>query len=246
MAALGTNGMRLSIVIPCYNEAATLPELLRRVLSAPLGEASRQIIVVDDGSRDASAAVAEDFSRHNPGVVTFVRQPINRGKGAAVRAGIEHADGDILVIQDADLEYEPQDLITLLGFFRNPSVDVVYGSRILGRNARSYNQYYWGGRLVTAFTNFLYGCRITDEPTCYKMFRRSALEGIRLVADGFEFCPEITAKLLRKGYVIHESPIRYYPRSFEQGKKIRWRDGLIALKTLIRYRFGDLPSTLIR
>ena len=143
----------------------------------------------------------------------------------------------MLIVQDADLEYDPNDYAVILDRFTDTGVKVVYGSRILGGGSHSYRRYYWGGRLVTMFANVLYGSHLTDEPTCYKAIRREVLDELELVSKGFEFCPEITAKLLRRGYQIHEVPIRYHPRSFEQGKKISWRDGLIALWTLLRYRF---------
>lgn len=228
--------MKLSIVIPCYNESKTLAEVLQRVLQAPPADVTKEILVVDDGSKDESVAIAQQFVREFPQTVRLLRQPRNRGKGEAVRRGIAEATGDIVLIQDADLEYDPNDYPALLEKFNDPSVKVVYGSRILGSTNYSYHRYYWGGRLITWATNLIYGCRISDEPTCYKLFRREILCDLELQCRGFEFCPEVTAKVLRRGYKIHEVPIHYHPRSFAEGKKISWRDGLIALWTLLKYR----------
>lgn len=229
--------MKLSIVMPCYNEERTLAAILDRVLAVPLPEVTKEVIIVDDGSRDRSPEIAAEYAARFPEQVRALRQPTNRGKGAAVHVGLAAATGDILLIQDADLEYEPNDYAPLLAKFADPKVMVVYGSRILGSQNRSYNRYYWGGRLVTLATNLLYGCHLTDEPTCYKVFRRQVLQAFDLVCPGFEFCPELTAKLIRRGFRIHEIPIQYYPRKFEEGKKIRWHDGVIALWTLLRFRW---------
>lgn len=229
--------MKLSIVVPCYNEERSLPELLDRVLAAPIGDFSREILVVDDGSKDQSVKVAQEIAAKHPETIRVLPQDCNRGKGAAVRAGLQAATGDIVLIQDADLEYDPAEYSKLLMPFADAKVQVVYGSRILGSQNRSYNRYYWGGRLVTMCTNLIYGCKISDEPTGYKVFRRGVLDRFDLVCDGFEFCPELTAKLLRRGFVIYEVPISYKPRSFEEGKKINWRDGFIAIWTLLRFRF---------
>src|SRR4051812_28324641 len=165
--------MKLSVVIPCYNEERTLAAVLDRVLAAPPTDVLKEILIVDDGSNDRSFEIAEEFARKHSGIVFAHRQPINRGKGAAVRAGFEKATGDVVLIQDADLEYDPNDYPALLKPFENPEVQVVYGSRILGSRNRSYNRYYWGGRGVTMFTNLVYWSNLTDEPTGYKVFRRS-------------------------------------------------------------------------
>lgn len=230
--------MKLSILIPCYNESATLGQILDRVLAAPTEGYEKEVLVVDDASTDRSPEIAAHYEKQTVGVVRSIRKQENRGKGAAVREGLAYATGDILLIQDADLEYDPTDFAALLAPFSNPEVMVVYGSRIRGSQNRSYSRYYWGGRLLTLVTNLLYGCKLTDEATGYKVFRREALEGITLCCDGFDFCPELTAKFLRRGHKIHEVPIRYSPRSFEEGKKIRWSDGLTAIWTLLRYRWS--------
>ena len=148
----------------------------------------------------------------------------------------------MIVIQDADLEYDPRDYMKLVPLIESGKAEVVYGSGILGRNDQSYFRYYWGGRLITAVTNLLFGLKLTDEATCYKLFRRDVLNKIELDCTGFEFCPEVTAKVARLGYRIVEIPISYYPRSFEEGKKIKWRDGVIAIWTLLKCRFLPLEK----
>ncbi len=231
--------LKLSIVIPAYNEAATLGEVLAAALAAPI-PGPREIIVVDDGSRDGSAALAEDWANRHPGVVRCLRQSHNQGKGAALRAGFAAATGDVVIVQDADLEYDPNDYAKLLAPFADPAVQVVYGSRIAGSRNYSYSTFYWGGRLVTWWTNLLFWSKLTDEPTGYKLFRTAFLRTIPLECTGFEFCPEVTAKILRRRVPILEVPIAYRPRSFDAGKKIRARDGWIALATLWRWRWAKL------
>lgn len=228
--------MKLSIIIPCFNEEATLGALLERVLAAGPEGIEREILVVDDGSTDRSARIAASVAENAP-EVRLLSQPRNLGKGAAVRAGLAQATGDVVLVQDADLEYDPADYAALLAPFADPEVGVVYGSRIRGSKNRSYHRYYWGGRLVTWFANLLFGTNLTDEPTGYKVLRRELLESLDLASRGFDFCAETTGKLLRRGVAIREVPIHYEPRSFEEGKKIRWRDGVSALWTLFRCRF---------
>jgi len=221
----------LSVIIPSYNEEATIGEVIRQLKQTGL---KMEIIVVDDGSSDNTADRVRRLMKSEP-AIRFFSQPINRGKGAALRRGISEACGEFTVIQDADLEYDPQDLVTMMDRALG-GADVVYGSRILGKNPASYNYFYWGGRLLSVVTNVLYGSTITDEPTCYKMFRTSILKSITLREDGFGFCPEVTAHVLRKGQTIEEVPISYKPRSMEEGKKIRWTDGLRALWILFKLR----------
>lgn len=238
--------MKLSIVIPFYNEAATLGPLLQKVLAVDLAGVTKEIIAVDDGSTDGSAELAKQFVLDHPNQIQLISFPTNGGKGRSVIAGLTEATGDILIVQDADLEYEPEDYRTILDVYRDATVKVVYGSRILGTQRdlqngitkrHSYERYYWGGRLVTLFANLIYTTHLTDEPTCYKSLRRELLADLNLESQGFEFCPEITAKLLRRGHRIVEVPIHYYPRSFEEGKKIRYTDGLKAIWTLIKLRW---------
>jgi len=227
--------VKLSIVIPAYNEAKTIVAILKKVMALSV---EKEIIVVDDGSTDGTGKILEDFIREKRGI-NLIRHNFNRGKGAAVRSALEKVSGDVVVIQDADLEYEPEDLLKMLKNIEKGKAVVVYGSRVLGKGPMSYLRYYLGGRFLSMLTNILCGSAITDEPTCYKMFKREILEGLKLRSEGFEFCPEVTAKVLRRGYNIVEVPIRYNPRKIKEGKKIRWWDGLKAIFTLIRFRFFD-------
>lgn len=222
--------MRLSVIVPAYNESATIRALLERVMAVEL---PKEVIVVDDGSTDGTAAIAAAFA---PQGVRVLKHDRNRGKGAAIRTGLAAATGDVVIVQDADLEYDPNDYHALLKPIADGRADVVYGNRWHSGTGVSYKRYLLGGRLLTLVTNLLYHAGINDEPTCYKAFRTEVLRRIKLAAEGFEFCPEVTAKVLRLGYEIHEAPISYQPRTFEQGKKIRWTDGLIALFVLAKYR----------
>lgn len=228
----------VSIITPFYNEAATLPIVLERAAVAPMPAGMRrELVLVDDGSSDGSRAVAADFVGRNPTLARLITLPRNRGKGAAMRAGIAAATGDIIVVQDADLEWDPDDYLALLAPYADPAVSVVFASRLLGDQARCiYWHYYLGGRLLSAWTNLLFGSRLTDEPTGFKSFRSTVLDGITLTADGFDFDPELTARLLQAGHVVHEIPARYQPRTFREGKKVRPRDGLRALWVLLRIR----------
>lgn len=225
----------LSVLIPCYNEKETIKEIIDKVLKVPT---NLEVIVVDDGSRDGSRDILKTLQNTNPKLKIYFHEK-NQGKGAAIATGLEHADGDIMIVQDADLEYEPMDYIHILEKFNDPEVQVVYGNRWHNKNQRhSYFSFFLGGLLVTFWTNFLFGSRIHDEPTCYKAFRKSTMQSILpLRSRGFEFCPEVTAKILRKGIAIHEVPIAYYPRSFDEGKKISWKDGLKALWVLTKIKF---------
>ena len=225
--------MKLSVIIPVYNEKATIKTLLDRIAQVRL-PVEKEIIIVDDGSTDGSRDVLESLPSIN--VITRFHTA-NQGKGAAVKTGIENASGDIILIQDGDLEYDPADYPKLIQPIIDKKTRVVYGSRILGKNKASYFQYYWGGRFLSILTNLLYGVGITDEPTCYKVFDATLLRGIELKCQGFEFCPEVTAKVSRLGESITEVPISYEPRSIEEGKKIRWTDGLMAIWVLFKYRF---------
>jgi dolichol-phosphate mannosyltransferase len=237
--------MKLSIVIPFYNEAGTLEPLVRKVLAVNLGPVAKEIILVNDGSRDGSVEIAQRLAESQPDQVRLISFEKNGGKGRAVIAGLNAASGDILLVQDADLEYDPEDYPRILEPYRDPKVHVVFGSRILGAQRHiqngatrrhSYERYYWGGRLVTLVSNLAFGVHLSDEPTCYKSLRREVLRELRLTSQGFEFCPEITAQILLRGYQIVEVPIRYYPRGFADGKKIRYSDGIKAIWTLLYQR----------
>jgi len=245
----------LSIIIPVYNEEKTVATLLRKVVAARLDpqKARKEIVVVDDGSKDHSADEISKFMAANKtATIKLVRQPANGGKGSAIREGIKHATGDMIIVQDADLEYDPEDYASLIEPIIRGNAVVVYGSRYLTSHQRkrawsaehtgkggSYLSFVIGGRLATYATNLICFTRLTDEPTCYKTFRADVLKSIPLKCTGFEFCPEVTAKVLRRGYRIIEIPIAFYPRTVAEGKKIKWSDGFKAVWTLLRYRFFD-------
>ena len=230
----------LSIIIPAYNEAGTIARVLEKVMRAELPDGiGKEIIVVDDCSADGTDREVKRTMAAHPGTfIKHIELNKNRGKGYAVRTGIAYSTGEVIIIQDADLEYDPDDYAALLQPILSGAYKVVYGSRLLnGKNNHSYRSFYWGGRLVSLITSLLFGQKITDEPTCYKMFDASLLKSIPLTSDRFGFCPEVTAKVLGRGYKIKEVPIRYYPRSKKEGKKIKWSDGIEAICLLVRYKF---------
>jgi glycosyltransferase involved in cell wall biosynthesis len=231
---------KLSVIIPAYNEAGTIVQVLEKVMRVELPDRiKKEIIVVDDCSVDDTNIKIERTIRAHPDMlIKHIKLDKNRGKGYAVRTGIIHSTGEIVIIQDADLEYDPDDYTILLQPILSGEYKVVYGSRLLNKkNNYSYRSFYWGGRFVSFVTSLLFGQKITDEPTCYKMFEASLLKSIPLTSDRFGFCPEVTAKILRRSYKIKEIPIHYYPRSKKEGKKIKWSDGIEAICILIRYRF---------
>jgi glycosyltransferase involved in cell wall biosynthesis len=233
--------VKVSILIPVYNEFRTFPQVLARVRAAPLpAGCSREIVVVDDGSTDETA----EFLRLNAEASSVVTQRLerNRGKGAAIRAGIELATGDVILTQDGDLEYDPNDYARLLEPILRGEADIVYGTRFWRPPAGMAWKNRLANRILTAAANVLYGAGITDEATAYKAFRAPVLRGIRLRCQRFEFCPEVTAKARRLGYSIAEVPIGYNARGIAEGKKIRARDGFEALWTLARYRFARRTS----
>lgn len=230
--ASATPGLRLSVIIPVYNERETIVEAISRVRAVPL---DREIIVVDDASTDGTPELVEPLVGPD---LKLLRQPVNRGKGAAIRRALEEVTGDVVVIQDADLEYDPADFPALLAPIAAGETDVVYGTRAPEfRGMRWQNRFF--NRLAAAVTNLLYRAGISDEATCYKMIRTEVLRSLSLKCERFEFCPEVTAKVRKRGLRIREVPIRYQARPMSAGKKIRWWDGVEALWTLLKYRFRD-------
>jgi glycosyltransferase involved in cell wall biosynthesis len=231
--------MKVSIVIPIYNEFATFRAVIERVLAAPLPPGcSKEIVVVDDGSTDGTQAILDSYRQR--GIVAVHTSPRNSGKGTAVRIGFALASGDVVIIQDGDLEYDPNDYAAILAPIVKGEADVVYGSRFLGKPYGMALKNLVANRILTASANLLFGAGITDEATAYKAFRASVLARMSLSAKRFELCPELTAKVRRLGYRIHEVGISYNARGIVEGKKIRPRDGFEALWTLIRYRFTPL------
>lgn len=225
----------VSIVIPVYNEVRTINTLLLQVFTAKLEDWSCEVIVVDDGSTDGTKDKLQAWRKR----FQVIFQPANMGKGAALREGFKKARGEIILIQDADLEYSPSDYMTLLNPFANPAVQVVYGSRFLGPHLSTMFLYALGNKFVTFVTNLLYNSNITDMETGYKVFRRNILDKIQIKAMRFNFEPEFTAKILKAGIQIYEVPISYYGRKFAEGKKLTWKDGVAALWTIIKYRLID-------
>ncbi len=233
---------KLSVIIPVYNEEETISTLMGKVLGVQLPDGmGKELIVVNDCSTDRSDELIGQFIQSHPDAeIKYIRQKKNQGKGMAIRTAIPHLTGDYTIIQDADLETEPEDYNLMLPLLLSGEHDVVYGSRFLSKgNRHTYRTFYIGGAMVSKITNLLYGQKITDEPTCYKMFKTSLLQSIPLKCTRFEFCPEVTAKVSKAGHKIAEVPIHYYPRSIAEGKKIKWYDGIEAIWTLIKYRFTD-------
>ncbi|TML01921.1 MAG: glycosyltransferase family 2 protein [Actinobacteria bacterium] len=224
----------VSIVVPAYNEARTIQQVLRRVAEEDLG-GPYEIIVVDDGSTDGTADLAEQAGID---AVQVVRQPVNRGKGAAVRTGIAQTRGDVVVIQDADLEYDPADLPRLLDPLRRGVADAVYGTRLRGGEPQRAHLFwhYAGNRFLSLLTNVLFNTTISDMEVGYKAFRGDLIRSLELRSDDFAFEAEVTAKILRRGVRLYEVPISYYGRTYAEGKKITWRDGVLAIAALVRYR----------
>jgi len=224
----------LSVVMPVYNERSTIDEIIRRVLAVPL---RIQLVVVDDGStdgtRDTLATLQAELG------FQLVLQERNQGKGAALRRGFAECTGDLVVIQDADLEYSPEEYPQLIELICQGRADVVYGSRFLGRHRVFMFSHYLGNRIVTLLTNVLYNTMLTDMETCYKVMRVEVARGMDLRSNGFGIEPEMTAKIFKRGYRVYEIPITYDGRGYEQGKKITWRDGIVALWVLLKYRVID-------
>jgi len=228
--------MKLSVIMPVYNEEATVKEIVARVLAE---SHEKELIIVDDGSADNTLAILEWLSKRYGDTIKLLSHETNKGKGAAVRTALTQVSGDVVIIQDADLEYDPQDYEGLVGPIKKGTADVVYGSRFLeGRRGTLFSAYL-ANRFLTFLTNLLYNANLTDMETCYKAIRASLLEDLVLRSNAFDIEPEITAKLLKAGARLREVPIRYAGRTYQEGKKIGWRDGLQAIWTLLKYRFTN-------
>jgi len=230
--------LKLSVIIPVYNEEPTLREIIRRVRTVELDGIEKELIAVDDGSRDHSAGILREEAQK--GHVRAFFHPQNRGKGAALRTALDHVTGDIVLIQDADLEYDPREYSRLIEPILDGRATVVYGSRFLGGPRKA--MLFWhmvGNKLLTLVTNVLYDTILSDMETCYKVFRAEVIKPLSIRSRRFEVEPELTAKVLKRGIRIYEVPISYTGREYEEGKKITWKDGFIALWTLVKYRFID-------
>ena len=230
---------KLSILIPVYNEEKTIEKLVKRVYGVNLGKVKKELIVILDGPKDNTEVILNMIKdKYNLNLISYKK---NKGKTWAIRQGIKKATGDVIVIQDGDLEYDPNDFKKMLKEMNKDEVKVVYGSRRLMKDNVQYSglSFYLGGLSLTVLANLLYGTRITDEPTCYKMFDSKLLKSVNLKTERFEFCPEVTAKVSKLGHKIYEIPISYKPRHVSEGKKIKLKDYFAAVWTLIKYRFVD-------
>ena len=224
----------LSVVMPAYNERDTIDEIVRRVLAVPV---RLELIVIDDCSTDGTRERLQALQRELG--FTLLLQPKNGGKGAAVRAGFQKVGGDIVVIQDADLEYSPEEYPSLIELICSGRADVVYGSRFLGRHRVFLFTHYAGNLVLTLLTNILYNTMLSDMETCFKVMRVEVLRSMTLKSNRFGIEPELTAKIFKRGYRVYEIPITYDGRGYSEGKKITWRDGVVAIWTLIKYRFTE-------
>ncbi len=227
--------MKLSVVIPVYNEKSTVLELLSQVKAVK--DIDKEIVIVDDFSTDGTREILEKLQKEDKSV-KIIFKPLNSGKGATLREGFKHTTGEYIIVQDADLEYDPQDYHKLLAELKDEKT-VIYGSRFSGAYKDMSSLHYIGNKLLTVITNLFYGEKLTDMETCYKLIPGDFIRGVRIRSNRFNFEPEITAKILKSGMKIVEVPISYRGRSFSEGKKITWRDGISALFTLIKFRFVD-------
>ena len=224
----------LSVVMPVFNEKATIDEIIRRTLAVPVRV---QLIVVDDCSTDGTRDMLTTLQRELG--FTLILQAQNAGKGSALRRGFQEVCGDLVIIQDADLEYSPEEFPELIHLICDGRADVVFGSRFLGKHRVFMFTHYMGNRFLTMATNILYNTMLTDMETCYKVMRTEVLRSMTLEANGFGIEPELTAKIFKRGYRVYEVPISYDGRSYEEGKKIGWRDGFVALWVLLKFRFTE-------
>jgi len=224
----------LSVVMPVYNERQTIEEIIRRVLAVPI---RIQLIVVDDVSTDGTSEILVRLQEELG--FTLLKQPRNGGKGAALRRGFAAVSGDMMIIQDADLEYHPEEYPLITGLITSGRADVVYGSRFLGTHRVFLLTHYLGNRFLTFITNVLYNTMLTDMETCYKVMRTEVLRSMELKSDGFGIEPEITAKVFKRRYKVYEVPSSYDGRGYDEGNKITWRDGVVALWVLLKYRFSE-------
>ena len=228
--------MLLTVLMPLFNEERTAAEIIQQVIDLPL---QLELIIINNGSDDATGMIIRQFGDQSN--IRIIDRDKNIGKGDAITEGLKLAQGKYTVIQDGDLEYDPNDLVRMVKLAEREMAPVVFGSRILNpASGISYQRYLWGGKLLTWLANFLYGVGITDESTCYKMIRTNIMKGLNLECRRFEFCPEVVAKLGRNKIKIVEIPITYRPRNFAEGKKIRWFDGAEAIWTLLKYRFQSM------
>ena len=224
--------MKLSIIIPCFNEELTIKNIVSKIKNMNIDNIEKEIIIVNDGSTDNSYNIIKNINN-----IILINNTKNIGKGASIIKAIKIATGKFVIIQDADLEYDPNDIKKLLLKAKKENSDVVYGSRILNKNNRySTLSFYYGGRLISSITNLVFNSSVTDQPTCYKLINTELIKSLNLKRSGFEFCSEVTSKLLKKKIKIFEVPINYYPRTSKDGKKIKWTDGLIAIYVILRIK----------
>jgi glycosyltransferase involved in cell wall biosynthesis len=226
--------------MPAYNEESTIEGIVKKIDAVNLEKigVSKELIIVDDGSKDRTVEIIKNLQKvYN--YINFVQHKRNVGKGGAIKTAITNATGNVMIVQDADLEYDPRDYFKCILPILTGKAKVVYGSRRLEKSNRQYSglSYYIGGIGISVIFNLLFFTRLTDEPTCYKTFRSDVIRKIRIDSNRFEWEPEVTAKIVKKGIRIREVPIRYYPRSKDEGKKIRWKDGIKAVLTMLKYRF---------
>jgi glycosyltransferase involved in cell wall biosynthesis len=224
----------LSVVMPVYNEKGTIEEILARVMAVPV---RKDVIVVDDGSTDGTRGILQSLQPRLG--FRLLLQERNQGKGAALRRGFDEVRGDLVIIQDADLEYSPEEYPQLIELICQGRADVVFGSRFLGRHRVFLFTHYLGNRILNVLTNVLYNTMLTDMETCYKVMRTEVLRSFRLRSNGFGIEPELTAKIFKRGFRVYEVPITYDGRGYDEGKKITWRDGVVAIWVLLRYRFSE-------